>query len=122
MILPRCPRVPQRLNIFDFSRGHRPLRNASVDCGAYLAPGLPELYGSVFIPVTTTHTLEPRADGAFSVERSGGSSVTFSEGAGDIMFLFKASQFNNIYGKSTSVTPPASNTNIAIYLGRVSEV
>lgn len=38
------------------------------------------------------------------------------------MFLFKASQFNNIYGKSTSVTPPASNTNIAIYLGRVSEV
>ena len=79
--------------------------------GDYLEAGLPNItangirvpYGSLQAPT-----------GAFRYSSSGGSSGNTQGGYGNGVLSFNASYANSIYGKSTTVQPPAMVTNFLI--------
>lgn len=113
--------VPQRLNIFDFSRDHRPLRNGGT-MGKFNTPGLPELAGSFIVGWTNASIPTYAHDGCFyastyqaaQLNQTGTTAVnnTFTLG-------MKASKANGIFGKSSTVMPSSADIIVGLYLGRL---
>ena len=81
---------------------------ANGNLGSVLAAGLPNITGNV-----TLYTQVLSAGGAFA-QGSGGNRADGNYGADHVRFDFNASRSNSIYGKSTTVQPPAIALNCFI--------
>ena len=87
---------------------------ASGMAGSYNAPGLPEIEGTFnpwgIMPYSSN-------SGAFVSRENNGMHPDASNGGGGVLFTFKASGSNSIYGASSTVMPPSVNIPVIIYLG-----
>lgn len=87
---------------------------ASGTAGGYNAPGLPEIEGTFnpwgIMPYSSN-------SGAFVSRENNGMHPDASNGGGGVLFTFKASGSNSIYGASSTVMPPSVNIPVIIYLG-----
>ena len=73
----------------------------------YLSAGLPNINGVIY-NVAGGHDISPSASGAFSAASNGYTSFGFGgAGCGKATITLDASKSNSIYGKSTTVQPPA---------------
>lgn len=82
--------------------------------GSYNAPGLPEIEGTFnpwgIMPYSSN-------SGAFVSRENNGTHPDAGNGGGGVLFTFKASGSNSIYGASSTVMPPSVNIPVIIYLG-----
>lgn len=87
---------------------------ASGMAGSYNAPGLPEIEGTFnpwgIMPYSSN-------SGAFVSRENNGTHPDASNSGGGVLFTFKASGSNSIYGASSTVMPPSVNIPVIIYLG-----
>ena len=87
---------------------------ASGMAGSYNAPGLPEIEGTFnpwgIMPYSSN-------SGAFVSRENNGTHPDASNGGGGVLFTFKASGSNSIYGASSTVMPPSINIPVIFYLG-----
>lgn len=84
---------------------------ASGTAGGYNAPGLPEIEGTFnpwgIMPYSSN-------SGAFVSRENNGMHPDASNGGGGVLFTFKASGSNSIYGASSTVMPPSVNIPVII--------
>lgn len=87
---------------------------ASGMAGSYNAPGLPEIEGTFnpwgIMPYSSN-------SGAFVSRENNGTHPDSGNGGGGVLFTFKASGSNSIYGASSTVMPPSVNIPVIFYLG-----
>ena len=118
VVMPSSSRVPQRLNIFDFSRGHRPLRNAGT-AGRYNAAGLPDFIGSFSIRPSSNGN-ESSTGAVWSkygttMQRTG---IDTSATLEQFVYTVQPSRYSSIYAASNTVMPASADVVIGLYLGR----
>ena len=82
----------------------------SAIAGTYKEAGLPNIEGSFEMTRVNTHNV---STGAFSVSETIPDS-DYMNGNDGVVISFNASKSNSIYGKSTTVQPPAFTTKIYI--------
>lgn len=87
---------------------------ASGMAGSYNAPGLPEIEGTFnpwgIMPYSSN-------SGAFVSRENNGTHPDAGNSGGGVLFTFKASGSNSIYGASSTVMPPSVNIPVIFYLG-----
>lgn len=76
------------------------------EIGCYVAAGLPNILGSVYVVQTTSAGYELKPTGAFKRSETAGSRGTApTEGKGDVSFQFSANDSNSIYANADTVQP-----------------
>ena len=100
-------------SVWELIDGDRVLQSSSSSnvAGSTIEAGLPNITGEMII-YTRNGSGENTASGAFSLSDGGGSGESYKNAGTKPKFTFDASRSSSIYGKSSTVQPPAYIVNV----------